>query len=1071
MLQKNSIICQLLIVVSLLILAGISVDAQDRWLDETGAPLASIEHLILPYLDNEELKEKNKWNGDSDRIPNVFAETIIQNINAEKQGFWESTAAGHLLWRQRITSVGAYSLNLGFKKFYLPPSAALFVYDVEKTFVVGPITQEDNDFHEEWWTPIIPSDDLIIELQIAPEEKGNLKLTVSAINHDFSGLGSVISGSCNLDVVCGAEDGFDIVDRFREVIDGVGMIMVEGRVQCTGTLINNTRKDCIPYVLTAEHCGISESSAASVLVYWNFQNSQCRQPGSQESGEAGDGVQMQFNSGASLISKYDQSDFTLLELDDPVNPDYNPFFVGWDRNTEMVDSAFAIHHPTGDEKRISFDFDTLTFNVDRNFVRVHDWDIGTTERGSSGGPLFNFNAHIIGALTGGDASCNNDEYDEFGMFKKSWEGGGTPETSLKPWLDPLNTGQNTLDGRYCTDVALLDINKLALCTQRQTSDTVLITATAGYEEGGTIRLANATNGLSVRFSDTIILTGQTIQLFIEITQQFEQQSGEVLIRIDNEQGSTELSVTVEVFEDIPLAPDLTLPRDGTTGLDFEVQFEWESTAPSYILELSERPDFSGSVVTIENILTNNLTLKDLLSTTTYFWRVRGNNECGKGDFSATNSFTTGSIVCLLRNPSDLPKEIGEDAITVTSVITIEDVGTVSDINVLNVTGKHTWVSDLTMTLTSPSGITVTLVQTPCSEEDDFLVSFDDSSENINLDCPLTTGRRFKPVEALSLFNGESATGDWILSVIDGVSFDGGSFDDWTLEICVNKTETKSFIADPSFIELCDKNPEPISLTLQLNDAWTNPVNPMASTGSGLPVAASFSPDPIAGASEILMNIDNPSALIGVNEIVISFEDGQDVISSELPVIHVSDVRSPTLVSPDNGADRIELTPTFTWKSEEEGKENFVFTLATDPQMMDLVATISVVEDTVQLNEELEELTTYYWQVTAEGICSDSSSTISSFTTDQKTDVIDLTLSEILIYPSPANEWLSIDLKEFSHGGNLRYELWSSGGRRIAFGRLTQEVNTLDVSQYSSGLYLLSLISPEGVFVHKVVLQH
>ena len=179
-------------------------------------------------------------------MPNVFAEAISQDINAKEHGSWESSVGGNLLWRQRISSVGAYSLNIGFQEFFLPQSAALFIYDAEKTFVIGPITNEDNDIHEEWWSPIIPSDDIILELQIAEEDIAELKLNVSTINHDFSGLGSVVSGSCNLDVACGADDGFEIVDRFREMIDGVGLIMIEGRIQCTGTLINNTREDCIP---------------------------------------------------------------------------------------------------------------------------------------------------------------------------------------------------------------------------------------------------------------------------------------------------------------------------------------------------------------------------------------------------------------------------------------------------------------------------------------------------------------------------------------------------------------------------------------------------------------------------------------------------------------------------------------------------------------------------------------------------------------------------------------------------------------------------------------------------------
>ena len=35
-------------------------------------------------------------------------------------------------------------------------------------------------------------------------------------------------------------------------------------------------------------------------------------------------------------------------------------------------------------------------------VRVEDWDLGTTEGGSSGSPLFDQNHRVIGQLHGGD---------------------------------------------------------------------------------------------------------------------------------------------------------------------------------------------------------------------------------------------------------------------------------------------------------------------------------------------------------------------------------------------------------------------------------------------------------------------------------------------------------------------------------------------------------------------------------------------------------------------------------------------------------------------------------------------
>src|SRR5690606_16189236 len=83
---------------------------------------------------------------------------------------------------------------------------------------------------------------------------------------------------------------------------------------------------------------------------------------------------------------------------------------------------------------------------DGTHVRVADWDIGTTEPGSSGSPLFDQDGRVIGQLHGGYAACGNDSADWYGRFSISWNGGSTPDSSLRSWLDPLNTGNLEIDG-------------------------------------------------------------------------------------------------------------------------------------------------------------------------------------------------------------------------------------------------------------------------------------------------------------------------------------------------------------------------------------------------------------------------------------------------------------------------------------------------------------------------------------------------------------------------------------------------------------------------------------------------
>ena len=54
------------------------------------------------------------------------------------------------------------------------------------------------------------------------------------------------------------------------------------------------------------------------------------------------------------------SDFTLLELDSDPDPAFGVTFSGWNADGADATSAVAIHHPSVDEKRISFEYQSTT---------------------------------------------------------------------------------------------------------------------------------------------------------------------------------------------------------------------------------------------------------------------------------------------------------------------------------------------------------------------------------------------------------------------------------------------------------------------------------------------------------------------------------------------------------------------------------------------------------------------------------------------------------------------------------------------------------------------------------------
>ncbi|MEM0994344.1 MAG: hypothetical protein AAGI49_14990, partial [Bacteroidota bacterium] len=294
----------------------------------TPIPLASVSKIQLPALDNKSLLKTEQARRAAGKLP-MFAATHDTNIRPETHGDWTYEDNGNAIWRVRIYSKGAKSLNFGFTQYYMPEGGQLLLYTPDRKIVKGPFSVADNEDHEQLWTPIVPGEEVVLEVQIPMEQKDDLQLHLSAINHDFVGFESVLSQRCNLDVACGTVDGWGIVEPYRDIIQSVGMYSLNGRFICTGFLINNARQDCTPYYMTAEHCGATSNSAPSMVVYWNFEQSSCREVNSALNGQNGDGNLAQFNTGARLIAENAASDMTLLQLDDPVSDTINAFYAGW----------------------------------------------------------------------------------------------------------------------------------------------------------------------------------------------------------------------------------------------------------------------------------------------------------------------------------------------------------------------------------------------------------------------------------------------------------------------------------------------------------------------------------------------------------------------------------------------------------------------------------------------------------------------------------------------------------------------------------------------------------------------
>ena len=403
--------------------------------------------LRVPAIDRAALSLEDghrRTNGQ----PARYAVPFAVDANPTTHGTWEVLDATWSLWRLRIEAPNASHVNLGFAAFFMPANARLQVYSSSYQDVVRPFDAQDHQPGGELWTPVVGQSEITAEVYVptALRPQVQLRLVHVGSGYRYFGAGpdamSSIdgSGTCNVDVVC--PQGAAWVAE----IPAIAAMSSAGSIFCTGSLLNNTANDGRNFFLTAFHCGVTAGNAASLVCYWNYREPTC--------GGAGAPLNM-FTTGTTWRSAYSPSDFTLVELNSAPNPAWGISHAGWNRGTASSTSAVAIHHPSGDSKKISFENQATSTTSylgtavpgDGTHVRVTDWDTGTTEPGSSGSPLFDQNRLVIGQLHGGSAACGNNLSDWYGRFAVSWTGGGSNTTRLSNWLDPLATGASTLATR------------------------------------------------------------------------------------------------------------------------------------------------------------------------------------------------------------------------------------------------------------------------------------------------------------------------------------------------------------------------------------------------------------------------------------------------------------------------------------------------------------------------------------------------------------------------------------------------------------------------------------------------
>lgn len=517
-----------------LLLASVQTFAQT---EQLGQPVSWKSKVLLtknkvdmPAVDNAaETAAEHERRANTYEKNLRFGKEQEVNIDFMQQSGVQTLPNGDVLRQLIVHSEGAKSINLIFSQFELASGARLYLFDKNKTEFIGAHTSLNNNASRMLGTELIHSDELVIELVEPAAVAGQSTLVIGTVVHGYIDLDAELkalndSGDCMYDVNCPIGSGWE------NQRNSVAM-MVNGGGFCTGSLVNNTSGTIIPYFISANHCGTTPGSWV-FRFRWESPAAQadCATPANSVNGP----TNMNVNGGI-LRAAWSGSDFTLIELNTAPNPAWGVYYSGWDRSDIPSPNGTGIHHPSGDIKKISFDYSTLQNSQwagtpANSHWRNPNWDEGVTEGGSSGSPLYDNNHRFVGQLHGGASSCGNSPgnlWDDYGKFSFSWTGNNSNSTRLSNWLDPGNTGVITLDGvdpsgpGVALDASTGNLQGVSgtLCggtvtpsvTITNNGSTALTSATINYGYDGVINQTyNWTGNLSQYQNATITLPSATL---------------------------------------------------------------------------------------------------------------------------------------------------------------------------------------------------------------------------------------------------------------------------------------------------------------------------------------------------------------------------------------------------------------------------------------------------------------------------------------------------------------------------------------------------------------------------------
>lgn len=359
-----------------------------------------------------------------------------------------------------------------------------------------------------------------------------------------------------------------------------------------------------------------------------------------------------------------------------------------------------------------------------------------------------------------------------------------------------------------------------ICLPAQYATVISTSASLAFSEPITLTATGLPAGVTATFTPNPVQPGSDAVMTLDIPSNQPEGAFDFAVR-GNAGGQVDsFRLSLSLYYNDFTGLSLAAPVDGALGQDQAPTLTWNAVvnANTYEVQIANNPSFKpGTILVSQDNITGSTYKSPVLldKGKVFYWRLRPKNECGTGDWTGPFVFATLVDVCAAFESTDVPKNItGSQIVTVESKINVPAGGTISDVNVTKVQGNHEFFKDLEVRLISPAGTDVLLFKDKCPNfNGTFNFGFDDSKTALFGCPPPNNGSSSKPVEALSAFNGQNATGQWTLRVKDNFISSGGRITGFALELCSSTSLNPPVLVNNNTLQVTPGNNQAITPAL------------------------------------------------------------------------------------------------------------------------------------------------------------------------------------------------------------------------------------------------------------------